>query len=436
MFETFDFDDGVDRAWKAFTLALADHLTAMRTDDTLTLDWLDETTVDGFAPWIQFLLWDDEYVRAEVSSNPYLAPRYALDAESENRLCALGWQRPTHLPADAPGDGSSAFFVDVETRRSDQLAALTVTTLREIWNVPHPSFLRAEIKGSLEGTALAGIAADDPEPDPEPPLDPDTAVTPRDVSELRTLFARTVAQTLGFVPDNDSDGDVVLQLDEHTVFVIAHPDRPLVRVWMPLLHGITTRARAAEQLCDLTLRWSAIRFLLDDDQLSASIDVSAQPFVPRHLTEALEQIRMFGPHVDEAFAAGFGGTLYDGGQDIDAGADGRDEDDDDQDECGLPHVLLTLFTLSSLESVHLSSDDLATMCEYDLDVALDYLGTALGLETSCHQSAVVAYADDDPEEADACEHRARVWARVHTSLYAALRAIPRPDTTHTTHSAD
>ncbi|QCQ90429.1 T3SS (YopN, CesT) and YbjN peptide-binding chaperone 1 [Rhodococcus sp. SGAir0479] len=321
-FDSTDFDAAVDRAWISFQRKLADHLAAMRTDDILILDWIDETTVDGFTPWIQFLLWDDEYVRAEVSSNAYLAPQYRLGSADETRLVELGWVPPTRLPDDEPDDGSPAFFIDREQRWADQIAAIAVTTLRETWSVPHPSFLRPEIVGTLEGTYLLGGDSADTQPaHPSPTLDDTASVLARDPAELRDLVARTVEQTLGFQPEIDEDGDVVLRLDDdQPVFVIAHPERPLVRVWVPLLHGIIGRTRAAENLCDLTRRWPGIRFTLDDDRLNASIDISGNPFVPRHLADALDQLSAFVPLVDTQFAARFGAARF---------ADGLPDDESD-----------------------------------------------------------------------------------------------------------
>lgn len=309
MIDSDIFDAAIDRSWNRFQRRLADHLAAMRNDDVLVLEWAEESTVEGFAPWVQFLVWDEVMLRGEVSSNAYLAPRHQLAPAAENILRNLGWSAPTHGPDDDPDEGSSAFFVDREQRWADQCAAMTVTTLREVWSVPHPSFLRPEIVGTLAGSDLLGI------PDVEtgdefavPYVDDTVATVPDDPQELRELIARAVEQSLGFMPRLDQDGDVVLTLDDHPVFVIAHPDQPLVRAWMPLLHSITGRTRAAEMICDLTRRWPAIRFTLDEDRLNASVDVSANPFVPRHLADALDQLGRFAASVDAAFAARFGGA--------------------------------------------------------------------------------------------------------------------------------
>lgn len=431
MFEITDFDEAVDRSWTTFQRKLADHLSAMRTDDILILDWMDETTVDGFTPWIQFLLWDDEYLRAEVSSNAYLAQRYRLGPATEERLVALGWARPTRLPDDEPDDGSPAFFVDREQRWADQLAVVTVATLREVWSVPHPSFLRTEIIGTLEGSDLLGV---DAAPAPAPPrLDDTASVLARDPEELRDVVVRTVEQALGFRPEVDEDGDVVLRLDdEQPVFVIAHPERPLVRVWVPLLHGVVGRTRAAESLCDLTKRWPAIRFTLDEDRLNASIDISGNPFVPRHLTEALDQFSAFAPTVDARFAARFGGSRFaDGLPDEDFGSSNPSVDDD----APLPAALLTLLHLDPSGDGALTAEEVAAVCAHDRDAVLDYLRITQEQEISWLRSAEVAHAEADSDEAAACDHEARAWARTHAALLGALRVIALPAAPHPTRPA-
>ncbi|WP_433611585.1 T3SS (YopN, CesT) and YbjN peptide-binding chaperone 1 [Prescottella agglutinans] len=431
MFEITSFDEAVDRSWITFRHNLADHLSAMRNDDILILDWIEESTVEGFTPWMQFLLWDNEFVRAEVSSNAYLAPLYTLAPEAENRLCALGWGRPTHLPHEEPDDGSPAFFVDKEQRWADQIAAMTVSTLREIWNVPHPSFLRTEMIGSLEGTDLIG--ADTTDVDVEPAglgLDDSAAVVPGDPRELRDLVARTVEQALGFPPELDEDGDVVLELDDQPVFVIAHPDRPLVRVWVPLLYAVAGRTRAAEIVCDLTRRWPGIRFTLDDDRLNASIDISGNPFVPRHLADALDLFGKFAPTVDAGFAARFAGRRFADGLPR-GGADeqlllavGGDEEEDAGD---LPPALMTLLHLDQNGSGALSAHEVAAVCGHDRDAVLEFLKITKEQELSWRESSRTARAEDDSEEADVCDCEARVWAQTHESLRAALRVIALPD---------
>ncbi|CAM2813236.1 YbjN domain-containing protein [Prescottella defluvii] len=431
MFDLDSFDRTIDRSWTRFQSRLADHLAAMQNDDILILDWIEETTVDGFTPWVQFLAWDDEYVRSEVSSNAYLAPQHALSPESEARLCALGWARPTRLPDEEPDDGSPAFFVDKEQRWADQLAAMTVTTLREVWSVPHPSFLNPEILGTLADTDLLGIDTPDI---PDHPLsvpsviDETTAVAPRDPKELRDLISRTVDQALGFVPQIDDDGDVVLTLGTQPVFVIAHPDQPLVRLWIPLLREVVGRTRTAENICDLTAQWPGIRFVLDEDRLNASIDISGNPFVPRHLVDALDLVGKFLPTVDARFAARFDGVRF---ADLHPGDDQFDDDHPDDESAdagdeGLPSALLTLLHLDPDGAGVLSAEEVAAVCGHDRDALLDHLRTTSEQEISWRESAEQARAEGNSEEADACDHEARAWAQTHESLRSALRVVALP----------
>ncbi|WP_430331791.1 T3SS (YopN, CesT) and YbjN peptide-binding chaperone 1 [Rhodococcus sp. ACT016] len=429
MFEITSFDEAMDRSWIVFQHNLADHLSAMRNDDILILDWIEETTVDGFSPWIQFLVWDNEFVRAEVSSNAYLAPLYTLAPEDEDRLCALGWGHPTHLPNEEPDDGSPAFFVDKEQRWADQIAAMTVTTLRQIWNVPHPSFLRAEMIGTLEGTDLIGADAPDTDPAPEPiPLDDGAAIVPHDPAELRDLVARTVEQALGFPPERDEDGDVILKLDDQPVFVIAHPDRPLVRVWVPLLYAVAGRTRAAENICHLTGQWPGIRFSLDEDRLNASIDVSGNPFVPRHLVDALDRIGRFVPTIDNHFA-----TRFDGSRFADSMAPGEHDAPDPGAACveeaasDLPPALMTLLHLDPNGSGALSAQEVAAICGQDRDAVIDFLRITKEQEISWRESAETARAENDSIEAEVCDVEARAWSQTHESLRSALREIALPD---------
>ncbi|MCL2536327.1 MAG: hypothetical protein FWE39_19370, partial [Nocardiaceae bacterium] len=238
-----------------------------------------------------------------------------------------------------------------------------------------------------------------------------------------------VEHALGFPPELDEDGDVVLKLDDQPVFVISHPDRPLVRVWVPLLYAVGGRTRAAENVCDLTKRWPGIRFTLDEDRLNASIDISGNPFVPRHLVDALDLVGTFAPTVDDHFATRFDGSRFADGPprgELDAQVPDGDPDAEEHDD-GLPAALLTLLHLDPHGSGDLSAHEVAAICAHDRDAVLEYLRITKEQEIEWHESAETARAQDDSEEADACDHEARAWAKTHESLRAALRVIALPD---------
>lgn len=315
-----DFDAGVNRAWSEHQQRLADVIAAMQEDDLLALELGEEATVDGFVPCVQFLAWGDGQVRCEVPSNDYLDPRYRLSAADERRLVDLGWQRPTRAPEDEPDSGSPAFYVDKPTNWADQLAAMAVTAFRELWSVPHPTFLR--IDASEAGTHQT-LSSDRDEDDPYV-LDLQRAFTPRDSAHLHELVSATLAELFDEPPgpdhsdDEDDDGDFMLALGPLVGFVGPHLDGGEVQVRMPLLRDISDRTRASELLGDLNRRWPHLKFTLAVDRVDVWAAVLANPYVPQHLIDTLEQLFAFVRTVDPRFASRFGGHL-----------DGVAEDDTD-----------------------------------------------------------------------------------------------------------
>lgn len=82
-----------------------------------------------------------------------------------------------------------------------------------------------------------------------------------------------------------------------------------------LLHGISGRAQAAEELLELNRAWPHIKLLLVEDRLVATIDVMGDPFVPRHLIDLFGALRALLGTVDTGFAQRFDGERYTGDTD-------------------------------------------------------------------------------------------------------------------------
>lgn len=168
---------------------------------------------------------------------------------------------------------------------ADELARHVVSVLRGHRNVVHPIFLHTD-------DALADGA-------------------------LRDRVKDTLSRRLGRPAPVDADGDFVLVLDSHAVFVVV--DRPAHRVqlWAPLLHGIAERSGAADALVDLNRDWPHIKVVLVEDRLVATVDMLGDPFVPRHLNDLLEMLKVFLGTVDARFARRFDGMRYIGEVDSD-----------------------------------------------------------------------------------------------------------------------
>jgi hypothetical protein len=91
-YDDFDLDRATMRAWSRFQADLADHVVAMADDGVLVVDvetGLDEEAT-GAAPYVQFCAWGEGLVRAEVSSNEYLADDVALDDAGVAALVEVG----------------------------------------------------------------------------------------------------------------------------------------------------------------------------------------------------------------------------------------------------------------------------------------------------------------------------------------------------------
>src|SRR5262245_3898395 len=115
MEEYADVDHTTRLAWRRFQVALADHVVAMDEGDVLVVEAeVAEEDGTGCAPYVQFCAWSDDLVRAEVSSNQYLAAEVALGPNAEATLVELGWEAPTHEADDEPDEGSANFHLDAE----------------------------------------------------------------------------------------------------------------------------------------------------------------------------------------------------------------------------------------------------------------------------------------------------------------------------------
>jgi hypothetical protein len=174
----------------------------------------------------------------------------------------------------------------ISARRADEIAQRVVTALRRTYSVLHPTFLRRD------------------EPD-----------NPR---TLRSRVAEALKLQFGRPIPVDADGDYVVIVDSQAVFVVVDDIARTIQLWAPLLHGISGRAQAAEELLELNRAWPHIKLLLVEDRLVATIDVMGDPFVPRHLIDLFGALRVLLGTVDTGFAQRFDGERYTGDTDAES----------------------------------------------------------------------------------------------------------------------
>ncbi|PTR22836.1 hypothetical protein C8K36_11018 [Rhodococcus sp. OK519] len=311
-----DFDRAVDDAWNSYRSRLADRIAAASVDDQLILEATCETDdADGRVPFVQCRVTDSAdgaVVRCEIPTDLNLPPRRRLTAADRARLVSAGWTEPN--PVEPPlqfddfdiGD-EPALLVEKAPRWADQLAAMIVAVFRDLWDVPHPSFLALHHLGA----DVDPVPTEAPDGVPRPaPLDRYVSIRPRDTEHLREVIAHTVHDILGHAPERDQDGDIVLRFGTALALVIANEAAPEIQLWAPLVRDISGRTRASELIGDLNRRWPYLRFALYEDRLRVMIDMLADPYVPQHLADMVEHLGEFLGGVDEEFATHFGGVLH------------------------------------------------------------------------------------------------------------------------------
>jgi len=420
----FDLDRSAGRAWFNFQQRLADYLVGMRAGQTLGISarsGLDDDAESGAAPYIQFRASDEAMLRAEAVSNAYLDSTYALDDAGRARMESLGWEAPTYTPADGIAVGSANYWIDVERRMGDRVAAMTTRAFREVWSIPHPVFLRVDPAGTEQDPPDLGIA--DAAAEPEIAVLPES-IMPRDNDHLRELVDTVVTQRFGQVPMKDSDGDIPLRSGSALVFVHVPDDMPMVTLFSPLVRDIAGRTRAAEVVADLNRRWPLVRFVLVDDQVVAMIQLPALPFAPNHLSTMLEMLSRAADRLDDVLVERLDGRLA---FPMDVEHRRVDTVNSTEPDESFSDELLTLLNVGSGRDGEISNEEILKLYEHDRRLLLRDIKATSEQEISWRQSAAEATAAGKREVAEACTQEATAWEATVETLRRALRATIDPN---------
>lgn len=420
----FDLDRSAGRAWSIFQQRLADHLAGMPDDQTLLLasqSGLDDDPDAGSAPYVLFKARGGTMLRAEAVSNAYLDRTYALDEAGAQRMAALGWRPPTYTPREEPDSGSANYWLDVQRKEGDRVAAMTTRAFREVWSIAHPVFLRVEPVGRTDPAPDLGIAAAAVEQvaDELP-----EAVTPRDDDHLRALVERVLTERFGEEPMKDSDGDIPLRSGSALVFVQVPTGLSVVTLFAPLVRDISGRTRAAEVVADLNRRWPLVKFMLVEDQVVALVQLAAEPFVPRHLSTMLEMLAKVADRLDNVLAERLDGRLA-FPLDVEARrvetVPAAHGDDSWSDE------LMTLLHADVGEQGEVTVPEVLALYGGDRRRLLRDIKITSEQEISWRQSAAEATAAGERAVAVACAEESASWESTVETLRRALRATMDPD---------
>lgn len=440
------FEGRTAEAWVRFQAQLADRLVELRGDDIVVVDVeVAHAAGAGATPYVQFV-GDDAgaMLRGEVSSNNYLLPGHALDAEQERALARLGWQAPTTGPDDL-GAGEGNFHVDLPSTEADRLAVMATRTLRDVLGVVHPAFLSAHGLGAEQQTPT----------EPAVELDEPMAVMPDGADHLRELVDRALTPLFGQVPVHDRDGDIAVPWGSSIVYVRVEEERPVVELFGYVALDVTDLERAAFEVGVLNRDERFVKFVLEDDRVMARIHLPAWPFVPEHLRTMLTLMSARLDAVDEDLVARVGGLravdLVGDDEDSDGDEDGDEgepyddrrvavQDDDlaeedaadDGEEAGadlgadrseLDEALLTLLQLDADAVGSVDPELAASVCGHDRALVLRMLGDTERQEIAWRDARDRAAIAGRPLESEACAHELAAWERTTTLLRASLRVI-------------
>ena len=424
----FDLDKRLAIAWIQLGGRLTSALTGLTPAETLVIELpspYDEAELTGATPYLQFFSYGDDLVRGEVSSNHILDERHHLSGAQERALLELGWAAP---PSDVGnlGDNESAnFWIDAPAIDLAELAGTSVATIRDVFGIPHPSFLIAagpngELGGAAESLGL-------PRPSPEEPqtaaADEPIAIEARDRDHLIELVDAALVSVVGGVPAHDDDGDIPIRSGSAIVFVRVAVDGPFIELFSPVLVEVEGSPLALERISQLN-RWVRfVSFGWDSGTVHASMHLYCHPFVPEHLRHAVGVLTSVADRLDDELRLGLGGRQF-FGETEDTGTDEEPvADKSDTDE--LPEALLTIIQLDAHGEGEraISAEEVANICGRNRRDILRYIRISELEVINWRSSAEEALAEGDNDEWAAANHEGKAWQSTVDLLRSALRLV-------------
>lgn len=292
-YDEFDLEASTADAWASFTERLSEVIAVMDDTGDLTIGLLAGRS-EGAAPFVRFSCDPSRMVTAEAASNGVLTETTQLSVPALNRMAELGWNDPTAL-----GDRPTAnFWIRLPQEESDDMAALTVFTLRDVYGVQHPAFLAPDQLADVL-TPRPAEAQSASEFLPEDMV----AVLPADRAHLDSLIEAELVDLFGHEPFRDVDGDYAIRVGSTMVFVRSTADAREVLVFSAVVHDVEGRSRAVEVLNDFNSESRYVRFQLVRDRVFVNMSVLAHPFVAAHLHQAIRAVSFVADGVDDDLAA-------------------------------------------------------------------------------------------------------------------------------------
>lgn len=372
-FDIPDLDDATENEWRAFAAELADLIAGSEPGAVMSIrpEFLPEGVVDRAM-----------LIRSTTAGTV---------------VCAASGLASPDQPWRST-DVATIHVLEEDASWVDRFAASLVSQIREIWNVPHPSFLLGwKPEPSTSQLPKAGR----------------TVSVAVDESALGASVGEALTAQFGDeVEFSDAGFHVTTGFITTTVYVAGDDE---VRIHACLVERIAGRTRAAEVVADLNRRHPRTKFLLVEDRVHVAVSVDARPFVPEHLINAVERVTAFASTVDVSFADNLGGVV------ATSGAYTVQEDELDPGE-DVPLPVLTLLEIDA-ESGSVDVQDVIAACGPDHGKIAAYEAFCSEQAESWRDFAQEARERGEMDVAINCDREAIPWDRMVRALRAALRTV-------------
>ncbi|HEX3611202.1 MAG TPA: hypothetical protein VHU88_05900 [Sporichthyaceae bacterium] len=391
----FDLDSAIDSAWTGFTERLGVLVESLGRHDSFIIGLptaIDAAQLEGVAPYVQIHGVGADHIRGEVSGNAYLDKRLALSEARQTALVAIGWTAPAEDPGGEFPEGSANFVAEVPRSASAHLVTMTLATIRDVFDVPHPSFLE-----------LPGF--DRPHRDETPRA----AVAQAD---LRAAVEETLAAYFDHPIVHDEDGDIPIHSGSAMVFVHVSPDVPVVELFSPLLLGTAGDALALERInrANRSIRFAKLTWT--GGRVLASYELWCDPFVPELLLWAVGLMMNLADEMDDRLRPELGGRRF--FEDAEAPLPQISTDAESM------HPALATINQLAPNGSGLTAMETARICAYDRDLVLALIAACEGEAIGWRKGAGEA---TEPRAQEAGNAEAANWDGIADLLRAALREI-------------
>ena len=282
MSESSRLDVATEAAWRKFRSRLADHIAGMPHDDALLVELSHASDREGDALSIEVLVFDDGLgveARGGASYSPALRD--------------LGWQ-----------EADGYWFDDYDTHLVDQVAAFVVRTLREVFAVPHPSFL--VVPGLVEQSEPAPAEVSAPEVDDE---EVDLEGVPTSPAHLRSMVVAAMREVSAEIAP-DADGDLPVVAGGSVLFVRVLESRPCIELYAEIVLSPQRLDRLAHELVLLNEAHPLWKFALRDDHVVMTHEIMALPFTALGLRALVTRFVDEVDQIARDLVARVGGHLF------------------------------------------------------------------------------------------------------------------------------